>query len=219
MPAWIKTVHYNRPHISKPFNIVFTNEDLVKQIVNYTKEDRVILKRREELDLEAEHLIHVCLKFYEMDDMHYSYIYNDLVDSVVIDNLRKYKDKTKLTDFCSNKINSKYKKGSNCYGYIFEAKHITKWIREYYKDVDEDVLENINYFRGEDFIDNDNSMFCIKCKKYADYYLCQDSTYIGVFNCEFAVCDYCISGELRGKNGLITKCVKTQRNKYIRKFK
>ena len=198
------------------FNLVFTDMDLLKQIIIYTKEPRQILKRRQQLDKEAEQFIHICLKFYKMNEEEYSYIYNDLhtdIERSISNRNIKCGD---LNDRIPNPIDFKFIKHQIDNGYTFEKKHITKWIKENYKYLDDERLKRIRYFDGTH--NYFSGKFCMKCEEYREYYLCNNFTEMGVFKCDWSICDDCIRNEIFKKNGLGTKLAIKEENKFNKKF-
>jgi hypothetical protein len=179
------------------FNLVFTDMDLLKQIIIYTKEPRQILKRRLELDKEAEQFIHICLKFYKMNEEEYSYIYNDLHTAIARSISNRNVRCGKLNE-TTNPIDWKLIKNKICNGYTFEKKHITKWIKEYYKYLDDERLEDIRHFDGRDLFNN-NMSFCLECKEYKINTIYDDITEIGKFDCSWYVCVDCMYKEMNKK--------------------
>ena len=58
----------------------------------------------------------------------------------------------------------------------------------------------------------------MKCEEYREYYLCNNFTEMGVFKCDWSICDDCIRNEIFKKNGLGTKLAIKEENKFNKKF-
>ena len=195
------------------FNLVFTNEDIIKQIIKYTKKPRQYYIRYKLLDEDADQLIHIALKFYKMDENEYSHLYEKVFDyvesSIVNRNVRFGK--------IINEIPKPLKeKGKNCYGGKYEIEHITNWIKQNYRYMDNKNLDDLreNYFDGEEKRFHEYAVFCIKCKEYGENNHKEDHKTIGRFECKWSICDECFFDECYKTNGIFDKMFNKEFNKF-----
>tara|TARA_R110002012_G_scaffold305826_1_gene510116 strand:- start:1200 stop:1979 length:780 start_codon:yes stop_codon:yes gene_type:complete len=230
--------YYYNPQFSKPFNLVFTNEDIIKQIINYTKPIRKILKGFEKLKDEPDKIIHICLKFYKMDNEKFSYILHKLkryIDRSICNFNTRQKDIVFHTPHDLTIINKdhKYYEEDDEDTHIYPQDEIILWIKDWFKYLSlthtYDYMKNLlngeedlcgsGIFNGVfEHYGDDTFMYCIECEEYVinSSYGRTDYQYIQDYKCEYAMCDECVWREM-AKTDILNKMVKRKLNKFNKK--
>ena len=220
------------------FNLVFTNEDIIKQIINYTKTPREIIKIYKKADDEADKIIHICLKFYKMNDEQFSYILHVLKDKIDRDianhNVRKGEIEYNITEeppiqnvgngnecFLDNLL---CEGDPSYYINIYKQKDIITWIKKnlhylmvcspykfpHYTPLDRQLK---NLFDGEpNHYSTEIWKFCIVCKEFVrDYY--NEGEEYRTYRCRYVLCKECFWDEVNKKK-IIDKIENREINKY-----
>jgi len=123
------------------FNLVFTDHDIISQIINKTKPYRKIYKLFDEVEDEPNRIIHICDKFYKMkgDRMEFSMLLHRLkilIDGIIDDfnfgEIGKGNMSFPITDEPSYILDDE-KGNEDILNHKYKSKDIIKWIKENFK--------------------------------------------------------------------------------------
>jgi hypothetical protein len=212
------------------FNQVFTNIDLIKQIMNPIKKFRKeqnMLMRINKFDNEADKIIHICLKIYKMNVNTFTEFVVNLRDILV---KKWWEGKYTLSEF--DEINGFTE--TLLYGH-YKQKELIDWIKSYFKCFARyfkcpiEFINNSGIFKytyeysSEACKTFNRADFCMSCKKYCndEHNMNLEYSIFGYKLDDAVVCCDCFEKELEKKKiyeGLRNKIEKKNNNLKIKKY-